>query len=92
MYTVGTRENMAAAWGVKHLPDSPGLTVTEMVKGAEEGKIKALYIIGENPLVSNPDLNHAEKALAHLDFLVVQDVFLSGTAKTADVVLSSASF
>jgi formate dehydrogenase major subunit/formate dehydrogenase alpha subunit len=86
------RERMAETWNVESLPASPGLTVTEMVIKAGEGKIKALYIIGENPLVSDPDLNHAEKALANLDFLVVQDIFLSDTAKIADVVLPSASF
>ena len=74
------REGMARAWDVEGLPESPGLTVTEMVMKAGEGKIKALYIIGENPLVSDPDLNHAEKALANLDFLVVQDIFLSDTS------------
>ena len=86
------REKMARAWGVESLPESPGLTVTEMVARAGEGKIKALYIIGENPLVSDPDLNHAEEALTNLDFLVVQDIFLSDTARLADVVFPSASF
>jgi len=86
------RERMAATWGVENLPDSPGMTVTEMVAEAGTGKIKALYIIGENPLVSDPDLNHAEEAFANLDFLVVQDIFLSDTAKLADVVLPSAAF
>ena len=63
-----------------------------MVAEAGTGKIKALYIIGENPLVSDPDLNHAEEALANLNFLVVQDIFLSDTAKLADVILPSAAF
>jgi formate dehydrogenase alpha subunit len=86
------RERMAKAWEVADLPESPGLTVTEMVEGAEEGTVKALYIIGENPLVSDPDLNHAEKAFRGLEFLVVQDIFLSDTARLAHVVLPSASF
>jgi formate dehydrogenase alpha subunit len=86
------RERMAEVWGVKKLPESPGLTVTEMVIQAGEGRVKALYVIGENPLVSDPDLNHAEKAFSNLDLLVVQDIFLSETAKLADVVLPSASF
>ncbi len=86
------RASMAMAWNVESLPESPGLTVTEMVMKAGEGRIKALYIIGENPLVSDPDINHAKKALCNLDFLVVQDIFLSDTAKIADVVLPSASF
>jgi formate dehydrogenase alpha subunit len=86
------RERMAEAWEVKALPDSPGLTVTEMVERAGKGEIKALYIIGENPLVSDPDLNHVEEAFQGLEFLVVQDIFLSDTAKLAHVVLPSASF
>jgi formate dehydrogenase alpha subunit len=86
------RGRMAGAWNVESLPEHPGLTVTEMLMRAGEGKMRALYIIGENPLISDPDLNQAEKALANLDFLVVQDIFLSDTAKFADVVLPSASF
>jgi formate dehydrogenase (NADP+) alpha subunit len=86
------RERMAEAWKVESLPSSPGLTITEMVEGAGKGEIKALYIIGENPLVSDPDLNHVEEAFQGLEFLVVQDIFLSDTAKLADVVLPSASF
>jgi formate dehydrogenase alpha subunit len=86
------RERMEKAWRVNGLPGSPGLGITEMVEGAGEGTIKALYVIGENPLVSDPDLNHAEKAFLELEFLVVQDIFLSDTAKLAHVVLPSASF
>ena len=86
------REKMEKAWGVKNLPDKPGFTVTETVEMAGKGKVKALYIIGENPLVSDPDLNHVEECLKKLEFLVVQDIFMSPTAKLADVVLPSASF
>ena len=86
------RERMESAWGVDRLPDRPGLTATDMMNKAHEGELKALYIIGENPMVSDPDLNHAEKSLKNLDFLVVQDIFLSETARMADVVLPSASF
>jgi formate dehydrogenase alpha subunit len=86
------RERMAKAWGVEDLSGSPGLTVTKMMEMAHEGKLKGLYIIGENPMVSDPDLNHAEVALNKLEFLVVQDIFLTETAKMADVVLPSASF
>jgi len=86
------REKMEKAWGVDGLPDTAGLTITEMVKGAQDGKLKALYIIGENPLVSDPDINHVEQGLKNLDLLVVQDIFLSDTAKIADIVLPSASF
>jgi formate dehydrogenase alpha subunit len=86
------RERMARAWGVPGLPDRPGLTVTEMMDRAHEGKVKALYIIGENPMVSDPNLNHSEEALKRLEFLVVQDIFLTETARLADVVLPSAAF
>jgi len=79
------------AWGVK-LSDKVGLTVSEIIKGAEEGNVKALYIMGENPMVSDPDINHVGKALQNLDFMVVQDIFLSETAELADVVLPAASF
>ena len=80
------------AWGVTGLPTQIGLKVTEMIPKAHEGELKALYIIGENPLVSDPDLNHAEKSIANLDFLVVQDIFLTETAMVADVVLPSKCF
>jgi predicted molibdopterin-dependent oxidoreductase YjgC len=86
------RERMAKAWGVPGLPDKPGLTATEMMVAADKGTLKALYIIGENPMVSDPDLNHARKSLAKLDLLVVQDIFLTETAQMAHVVLPSASF
>jgi formate dehydrogenase major subunit/formate dehydrogenase alpha subunit len=87
-----TRQRMAAAWNVADLPDQPGMKVTQMMPAAHDGKLKSLYIIGENPLVSDPDLNHAEKSLQKLDFLVVQDIFLTETARLADVVLPSACF
>jgi formate dehydrogenase alpha subunit len=86
------RKKMESAWGVSDLPDQPGLTVTQMMPKAYDGELKALYIIGENPLVSDPDLNHAEKSLAKLDFLVVQDIFLTETARLAHVVLPSSCF
>lgn len=85
-------QRMAEAWGVKQLPGKPGLTVTEMMELAHKGEFKALYIIGENPMVSDPNLNHAKKSLKNLDLLVVQDIFLTETAQMADVVLPSASF
>lgn len=75
-----------------NLPAKPGLTVTEVINQALQGKIRALYIMGENPLLSEPDLKHAKKALEKIDFIVVQDIFLSETAEMADVVLPSASF
>ena len=85
-------KKMERAWNVTGLPTKPGLKVTEMVPKAHSGEIKALYIIGENPLISDPDLNHAEKSFSHLDFLVVQDIFLTETAQMADVVLPSKCF
>jgi formate dehydrogenase alpha subunit len=80
------------SWGVSGIPNKIGLTVTEMLPKAHSGEVKALYIIGENPLVSDPDLKHAEASIKHLDFLVVQDIFMTETAKLADVVLPSACF
>jgi len=85
------REKMEKAWGAP-LPDKPGLTVTEMMQLAHEGRIKALYIMGENPMVSDPDINHVKDAFENLDLLVVQDIFMTETAQLADVVLPSLSF
>ncbi len=73
------------------LPTKPGLTVTEIINQAGE-QIKALYIMGENPMVSEPNLNKTEKKLKELDFLVVQDIFLTETAQIADIVLPGSSF
>ncbi|SHE80116.1 formate dehydrogenase subunit alpha [Caloramator proteoclasticus] len=84
-------EKFEGAWGVK-LSDKVGLTVPEVFKAAHDGKVKALYIMGENPMVSDPDIKHVEEALNSLEFLVVQDIFLTDTAKLADVVLPAASF
>jgi len=85
------RGKFAKAWNVAALPDKVGMTVTEMTAGGG-GAIKALYIMGENPLLSDADANHVEKNLSALDFLVVQDIFLTETAKLADVVLPSTCF
>jgi formate dehydrogenase alpha subunit len=85
------RAKFERAWGVK-LSDKPGLTVVEMIKAAATGRIKAMYIMGENPMLSDPDINKVKQALGKLDFLVVQDIFLSETARLADVVLPAASF
>jgi predicted molibdopterin-dependent oxidoreductase YjgC len=85
------RAKFESAWGVT-LPDRPGLTLVEMTNAAAEGKLKALYVMGENPVLSDPDANHVEEALRKLDFLVVQDVFLSETAQLADIVLPGAVF
>lgn len=79
------------AWGVE-LSDQVGLTITEVINSALDGKIKSLYIMGENPMLSDPNLNHVKHALKKLDFLVVQDIFLTETAELAHVVLPAASF
>ena len=79
------------AWGVE-LSKEPGHTVTEIIPMAGQGKIKFLYIMGENPMLSDPDQNHVRKSLENIDFLVVQDIFLTETAELADVVLPAASF
>jgi len=85
-------QKMEQTWNVTGLPTKVGLKVTEMLPRAHEGKLKAMYIIGENPMVSDPDLNHAADCFEHLDFLVVQDIFLTETAHKADVVLPSKCF
>jgi len=85
------REKFEKAWGVK-LPSVEGLTVVEMVDAAADGSIKGLYIMAENPMVSDPNLNHVREGLENLDFLVVQDIFLTQTAELADVVLPGVSF
>ena len=69
-----------------------GLTVTEVVSAAGEGTVRGLFIVGENPMVADPDLNHARHCLEQAEFLVVQDIFLSETAELAHVVLPGASF
>ncbi len=79
------------AWGVK-LPATPGLTVGEMLKAAHDKKVKAMWIIGENVAMSDPDSQHVIESLKHLDFLVVQELFMTETAQLADVVLPAASF
>jgi predicted molibdopterin-dependent oxidoreductase YjgC len=84
------RERFSQAWGRK-IPERPGLTITEMVEAMLAGRLKGLFVIGENPKLSDPDWQHFHHALKALDFLVVQDLFLSETAQVADVVLSAAS-
>ena len=86
------RAKVCAVWGVKDIPGKVGLTIVEVMNAADEGKVKSLYIMGENPMVSDPDVNHVEHALGKLDFLVVQDIFLTETAQLAHVVLPAASF
>jgi formate dehydrogenase major subunit len=86
------REKFAQAWGVdpNRLSLQPGLKVTEMAR--EGSPVRALYIMGENPIISDPDIAHAETWFRSVDFLTVQDLFLTETARYADVVLPGASF
>jgi predicted molibdopterin-dependent oxidoreductase YjgC len=85
------REKFEKAWGTS-LPEEIGLTVTELVELAGSGEIKAMYVMGENPLVADADINHARESMKQLDFLVVQDIFLSETAEIADVVLPGTTY
>jgi formate dehydrogenase alpha subunit len=84
-------KKFSEAWG-RPLSNKPGLTILDMFTAIEAGKIKALYIVGENPLVTDPDLRHVEAALKHLDVFIVQDIFLTQTAKNATIVLPGTSF
>ena len=86
------RKEVAGLWGLEDLPGEPGLTIVEMIHGAHEGKVKALYVMGENPAVSDPNLNLVRKALSELEFLVVQDIFPTETAMYADIVLPAAAW
>jgi len=82
------QDKFEKAWNVKR-PTNIGLTVIEMINNAAEGKLKGLYIMGENPMISDPNITHVKEGLENLEFLVVQDIFLTETAKLADVVLPS---
>jgi formate dehydrogenase alpha subunit len=85
------RKKFEDAWGT-YLPREIGLTLIEMLEAAHKKEIKAIYLIGENPILSDPDARHVKESLETLDFFVVQDIFMSETAQLADVVLPSASF
>ena len=84
----------AKAWGVPEaqLDTQPGLTVVEVMRAIDAGQIKGMLIMGENPAMSDPDAHHARHALAQLDMLVVQDLFLTETAALADVILPATAF
>ncbi|HNQ78679.1 MAG TPA: formate dehydrogenase subunit alpha [Acidobacteriota bacterium] len=86
------RKKFEDAWHTTGLPANPGLTVTEILGSAAKGGIKALYIMGENPMVSDPDIKHVKESLEKLDFLAVQDIFLTETARLAHVVLPAVTF
>ena len=86
------RAKFEAAWGVEGISDQVGMTVTEMIDGGCDGHTRALYVMAENPMLSDPDINHVRHCLQQLEFLVVQDIFLTETAQLAHVVLPGASF
>ncbi len=88
------RRKVAGIWKVpfEELDGEKGLSTVEIMQAAYEGKIKAMYIMGENPLITDPNLNHTEEAIKKLDFLVVQDIFPTETTPFADVILPAAAF
>jgi formate dehydrogenase alpha subunit len=85
------RQKFEKAWGV-NLNAVPGLKLTEMMPAACEGKLKAMYMVGENPVLTDPDSKHVVEALNNLEFFVFQDIFLNETAELADVVLPTCCF
>ena len=85
------RAKFEAYWG-KELDSKAGLTVVEITEAIHEDKIRGMYVMGENPAMSDPDANHARAALAKLDHLVVQDLFITETAAYADVILPASAF
>ncbi|HEX3535736.1 MAG TPA: formate dehydrogenase subunit alpha [Stellaceae bacterium] len=85
------REKFEKLWGTA-LDDKAGLTVVEIMDAVHRDEIKGMYIMGENPAMSDPDVQHAREALAHLEHLVVQDIFLTETAKYADVILPASAW
>lgn len=85
------RQNLEQLWGAE-IDSNPGLTVVEIMDAIHAGNLNGLYIMGENPAMSDPDANHARQALSELDILVVQDIFLTETAYLADVILPASGF
>jgi formate dehydrogenase major subunit len=85
------KERFEKLWGAKLDPD-PGLTVVEIMNAAKKHEIRGMYIMGENPAMSDPDVDHAREAMASLEHLVVQDIFLTETAYLADVVLAATAW
>ena len=88
------RARVAAAWGLpaQRLDPAPGLTVVEVLDAIHRREVRAMFVMGENPAMSDPDAGHARQALASLEMLVVQDIFLTETAALADVVLPASAF
>ena len=85
------RARFEALWG-KQLDDRPGLTVVEIIDAAYDGRIKGMYVEGENPAMSDPNARHAREGLARLEHLIVQDIFLTETARLADVILPASAY
>jgi len=88
----GVRSAFADIWNGAEFSNTPGLTVVEIMDAIHAGDINSMYILGENPAMSDPDVEHARAALAKLDHLVVQDIFLTETANYADVILPATAF
>ncbi|MGA1234430.1 MAG: molybdopterin-dependent oxidoreductase, partial [Lutimaribacter sp.] len=88
----GVRSVFSEIWASGDFSNEKGLTVTEILDAVHHGQIKGMYILGENPAMSDPDVTHARQALASLQHLVVQDIFLTETANYADVILPAAAF
>ena len=87
-----TRERFQKAWGETELDPVKGLTVTEIIGSALKGGVRGMYMMGENPFLSDPNINKVRKALSALEFLVVQDIFLTETSEFADVILPASSY
>lgn len=85
------RDKFQEFWGV-HLNPNPGLTATEMVTGADIGTVKGMFVLGENPMMSEPNQNHTRHSMEKLEFLVCQDIFINETGEMADVILPATSF
>jgi formate dehydrogenase alpha subunit len=88
------RRKVAEIWGVpfEKLSAKPGLTTVEIMQAAHEGKVKGIFIMGENPMISDPNLNHTEEAFKRMDFVVVQDIFHTETTQFADVILPASTW
>ena len=88
----GVKARFEQAWGSTDLDPKRGLTVTEIIGSALKGGVRGMYMLGENPFLSDPNINKVRKALSALEFLVVQDIFLTETAEFADVILPASSY
>src|SRR5579863_5685369 len=88
----GVKDRFERAWGTTDLDPVRGLTVTEIIGSALKGGVRGMYMLGENPFLSDPNINKVRKALSALEFLVVQDIFLTETAEFADVILPASAY